>query len=385
MGNATIRRRYVMTTSADKRVPEAYPAYQPIDPVVNVANKQRILAIMQQIVAAPLSELNNAIRAGYHDNASVNISHPINELRDLDALNTQFWQPLRDAFPDVERRVDIVAGGTYRDAEWVGCFGHYVGTFTHDWFGIPATGGVVAVRYNEGHRLQDGKIAESYIFVDFLDLMRQVGYWPIAPSLGREILWLPPMTHDGVVLTQQDNAVSQRTFDRIMHMWHGLDIHEGQLLRPEVMDMIEAEDARHFHPNFMWYGAAGIGTTRGIQGFDNYHGHPFVNAFPDRGGRDVPHFMLIADGRYAITGGWGYLQATHTGTGFLGMPPTGRHVVMRVMDFYRCDDETIRENWVPIDIPHLLMQMGVDIFGRMRHQFRQNNKVSIRSWLLQSS
>lgn len=373
-----------MTSPADERVHETYAPYQPIDPTANVANKHRLIAVMQQIIDAPLSELNNAIRAGYHDDASINVSHPINELRDLDALGTHFWQPLRRAFPDVERRFEIVAGGRYLDADWIGCFGHYVGTFANDWLGIPATGGVVAVRYNEGHRLQDGKIAASYIFIDFLDLMRQVGYWPIAPSLGREILWLPPMTHDGVVLTPRDNAHSQRTFDRIMRMWHGLDIRAGQSLSHEMMDVIEAEDARHFHPNFMWYGAAGIGTTRGIQGFDDYHGHPFVNAFPDRGGRDIPHFMLIADGQYAVTGGWGYLQATHTGNDFLGVPATGKHVAMRVMDFYRCDDETICENWVPIDIPHLLLQMGVDIFGRMRHQFRQKDKLSIRSWLLRS-
>ena len=56
---------------------------------------------------------------------------------------------------------------------------------------------------------------------------------------------------------------------------------------------------------------------------------------------------------------------------------------MRVMDFYRCDDETIIENWIPIDVPHLLLQMGVDVFGRMRHQFRQHAARSAQAigWL----
>lgn len=57
---------------------------------------------------------------------------------------------------------------------------------------------------------------------------------------------------------------------------------------------------------------------------------------------------------------------------------------MRVMDFYRCelaeegeiDRDSIRENWVPIDIPHLLYQLGVDIFGRLRHQYRQSRPIS---------
>ena len=361
-----------------------YPAYQPINQAANIANKERIVAIMQQVLGAPEAELNDAIRAGYHTDASINISHPINELSNLDALGEQFWKPLRHALPELERRYDILAGGIYRDSPMVGCFGHYVGTFQNDWLGIPAAGGVVAVRYAEGHELRDGKIARSYVFVDFLDLMRQVGYWPIAPSLGREMLWLSPMTHNGVIMTAQDSAVSQRTMERILRMWHGLDIYEGQPLTRDLMDRIEMEDAKHFHPNFMWYGPAGIGTTRGIKGFDDYHGHPFVNAFPDRGDGEIAHFIMISDGFYAVTGGWDNLQATHTGNDFLGVPATGKQVAMRVMDFYRCDDETICENWVPIDIPHLLWQMGVDIFGRMRHQARQNERLSVRSWLLRS-
>jgi predicted ester cyclase len=107
-------------------------------------------------------------------------------------------------------------------------------------------------------------------------------------------------------------------------------------------------------------------------GFEDYHQVPFLVAFPDRGGSDTGHFIRIGDGNYAVTGGWGYLQATHTGNNFLGVAATGKRVAMRVMDFYRCDDETIVENWIPFDIPHLLLQMGVDIFGRMRHQFSRN-------------
>lgn len=373
-----------MSTEANIPPQETYPPYQPVDQRENVANKQRVVDIMHHLHDTPLPQLGEALQAGYHADASINISHPINRVSSLDELGAQFWQPLRTALPDSERRHHVVAGGLYRGSHWVGCLGQYVGTFANDWLGIPATQGVVVVRYAEGHELRDGKIASSYIFVDWLDLMRQAGYWPIAPSLGREMEWLAPMTHDGVLLAPQDNAVSQRTMERILRMWTGLDIRGGRDLTPEVMDLIEQEDGRHFHPNFLWYGPAGIGTTRGVKGFDEYHGHPFLNAFPDRGGRDTPHFMMIGDGNYAVTGGWGYLQATHSGHEFLGLPATGKHVKMRVMDFYRCDEQTICENWVPIDIPHLLMQMGVDIFGRMRHQFRQNNRLGLRSWLLQS-
>jgi len=54
----------------------------------------------------------------------------------------------------------------------------------------------------------------------------------------------------------------------------------------------------------------------------------------------------------------------HVGPDFLGSGPTGKEVTMRVMDFY-----LHRENWVPIDIIELLLQMGVDVFSRMRSHF----------------
>jgi predicted ester cyclase len=53
----------------------------------------------------------------------------------------------------------------------------------------------------------------------------------------------------------------------------------------------------------------------------------------------------------------------------MGLPPTGRDVTMRVMDFYLHHEELIRENWVPIDLIDLLLQMGVDVFARMQGFF----------------
>lgn len=354
--------------------------YTPVDQAQNAASKQRLRAIMQAMVNAPLAELDEAIRNGYQADAHVNVTHPINQLAGLAAISEQVWKPLRAAIPDVERRDDIIAGGRYRDTTWIGCIGHYVGTFAHDWLGIPATRGVVAVRYAEGHELRDGKIAASYLFIDFLDLMRQAGFNPIAPSLGREMHWLPPATHDGLLLTPQDNTISQRTIEMVLRMHAALGYYNGQPPTRAVLDQMEM--VKHWHPQFMWYGPAGIGTTRGLAGFEDYHQIPFLVAFPNRRGSDIGHFIRIGDGYYGVTGGWGYLQATHTGGDFLGMPPTGKHINMRVMDFYRCDDQTIIENWVPMDIPHLLLQMGVDVFGRMRHQFRQHQPTSASDWLV---
>lgn len=353
--------------------------YTPVEQAENIANKQRIITLMDDLTTASRDDLNDVIHDSYHPDASVNVSHPINELSGLDRVREQLWEPLRRALPDAERRNDVVVGGRYRDTNWIGCVGNIVGTFEQDWLGIPASRGVVAVRYGEGHELREGKIATSYLFIDFLHLMQQVGFYAIVPGPGSKMRWLPPMTHDGVVLTPQNEAVSQQTIEKVLAMHAALGKYSGQPPTRAVLD--EMEMVKHWHPNFMWYGPAGIGTTRGLRGFEDYHQIPFLVAFPDRGGSDQGHFIRVGDGYYAATGGWGYLQGTHTGDNFLGMPATGKRIKMRVMDFYRCDDETIVENWVPIDIPHILMQMGVDVFGRMRHQFRQHQPISMSQWL----
>ena len=357
--------------------------YSPVDQTENIANKRRIMSIMGALAEAPNDQLTQAARAGYAADVALNVTHPINELRGIEAGLEQLWRPLRRALPDMERRENFVAGGRYRDGDWIACMGHYLGNFAHDLLGIPATRGVVHLRFCEGHELRAGKIVTSYLFLDFLDLMRQAGYWPLAPSLGREMRWLPPRTLDGVILKPQDEARSRRTIETILKMHQALGYYSGEPPTRDVLD--EMEQAKHWHKDFMWYGPAGIGTTRGLKGFEDYHQIPFLVAFPDRGGSAQGHFIRIGDGYYAVTGGWGYLQATHRGGELFGAPPTGKRVKMRVMDFYRCDDKTIVENWIPIDVPHLLLQMGVDVFGRMRHQFRQQGAISASDWLVKGN
>jgi hypothetical protein len=39
---------------------------------------------------------------------------------------------------------------------------------------------------------------------------------------------------------------------------------------------------------------------------------------------------------------------------------------MRVMDFYAADQGLIRENWVPIDLINVLLQMDIVVLARVR-------------------
>ena len=51
---------------------------------------------------------------------------------------------------------------------------------------------------------------------------------------------------------------------------------------------------------------------------------------------------------------------------WLGYDSIGNTVIIRVMDFYLRDGGLIRENWVPIDILHILKQIEVNVLNIIR-------------------
>jgi predicted ester cyclase len=224
------------------------------------------------------------------------------------------------------------------------------------------------LRYGEVHRVVDGKIAQSTVLVDVMDAIRQAGFWPIAPSTGAEGMWPGPITADGIVLSEPDPAISAANFEQMRQMQNLL----GQAGDIQTMGrdaFLIPSQIWGWHPKMMWYGPSGIGTTRGIQGFVDYHRMPFRQAFQNIVGGQ--HYIRIADGAYTATGGWPSVVCEHLGGDVFGMGPTGRPIRMRVMDFYLHHEGLIRENWVPIDVIHVLLQMGVDVFARMQPMFRR--------------
>ena len=117
---------------------------------------------------------------------------------------------------------------------------------------------------------------------------------------------------------------------------------------------------RFWHPDMMWYGPCGIGSTRGVGGFQRHHQAPFLHAFPDRRGNG--HRARLAEGPFVASTGWPSVVATHAGD-YLGVAATGQRIGMRVMDWWRHDGRLLTENWVLIDLPHLMLQMGVDLLA----------------------
>lgn len=289
--------------------------------------------------------------------APFRLAFPFETLDGPDAFLNEAIAPLAEAWPDLERRDFIVMSGSDGASDWVGCGGHYMGTFMRPWLDIPPTGHVAHMRFHEFYRIADGKIVEMQALWDIPEVMMQARAWPMSPSLGREWCIPGPAREDGLYHEGDGAAAKDLIVDMLNHMKRHPK--EGG---PEVMEM-----ARFWHPKMMWYGPSGIGTGRGIRGFRNWHQIPFLNGMPDRGqylNEITLHFF--GEGNYAAVTGWPNMAQTLTHDGFLGIAPSGKKITMRSLDFWRVENGLIRENWVMVDLLNVYDQLGVDVLGRMR-------------------
>ena len=306
------------------------------------------------------------LRAAFHavcaPDAVFRLAFPFETMEGVDAYLDRTYGPLLRAVPDLERRDHIVMAGPDGDgADWVGCGGYYTGTFVKPWLDIPPTGHVVHMRFHEFYRFAEGRVVEMQALWDIPEVMMQAGAWPMQPSLGREWHVPGPATCDGLVPGPYDAARGAATCAHIVEMLEYLKRHPSQG-GPEVMEM-----ERFWHPRMMWYGPSGIGTGRGIEGFRKWHQIPFLNGMPDRGQYvDEITYHFFGDGNYAAVTGWPDMYQTITHDGWLGIPPVGRKIEMRSLDFWRVENGLIRENWVMVDLLQMYDQIGVDVLGRMR-------------------
>ncbi|MGC6497895.1 MAG: ester cyclase [Candidatus Puniceispirillaceae bacterium] len=297
------------------------------------------------------------------------LAHPFGDMTGPQAFYDGALAPLKAAWPDVERRDWLVmAGSDDAGIDWVGCGGHFIGTFTAPFLDIPPTGHLAHMRFHEFYRFEDGTVTEYQALWDIPEVMMQAGAWPMVPSLGREFCIPGPASGDGLIRAARDEDRSEASRQLIIDMLEHMKRHPSQG-GAEVMEM-----PRFWHPRMNWYGPAGIGTGRGIAGFRNWHQIPFLNGMPDRGSKiDEITYHFFGDNDYAAVTGWPDMIQTISHDGWLGIPPVGKEITMRSLDFWRLEGGLIRENWVMVDLLHMYDQIGVDVFARLREFNKARN------------
>jgi predicted ester cyclase len=304
-----------------------------------------------------LAEGPDAIASLLARNTVWHVAHPVGELHGAEAVSEHVLRPLHAALPGLTRRDELVLGNRSRVSagEWVATLGHYVGNFTAPLWGVPPSGKLAFLRCGEFYRLDaDGRIAEAFILPDLLDLLRQAGCRPVPFDLGTEMLFPGPASHDGVYPAGRDR--SDRSAALVEAMLTDLRDYDRQTFQSAG----QTGSGGYWHRDMLWFGPGGVGANFTYPGFDRDHRVPFLTAFPDRVGGN--HFARFGDGDYVCSGGWPSMTMTHRGP-YLGVPATNRALTLRVMDFWRLEDSTIRENWVLLDLLDLLLQMGVDVLA----------------------
>ena len=336
-----------------------------ISPEENFKNKLEVRGYLKQIFKNGISKIDESLENAFSNNIKVNCFYPLNEFSGLGEFKEKFWKPLFNSFPDIERREQIVIGGTFRDKIQVGSISILSGSFKKSWLGISPHNKMINLKCCEIHELKNNKIIESHILIDLLDLMLQCGQYPLNKSRGAEGNWLHPINRDGVNFFEKNFEISQASLEQSLVMQRSLNI------KPELESKTDDElreklknhpQSDYWHDKMIWYGPSGIGTARSLEGFINNHQMPFRKTFKDRNYWKLGHYCELGDGKFSLTAGWNSIQAVYGSDHWLGYKSNNQNVTMRVMDFYHHDEGKIRENWVPIDIIHILKQIDIDVF-----------------------
>jgi predicted ester cyclase len=128
-------------------------------------------------------------------------------------------------------------------------------------------------------------------------------------------------------------------------------------MNKNVLGLMEA----YWKKNMVWEGPAGIGTMHGVDEFEYDYRQAFIHAFPDKHATD---HVRISEGDWVAAAG---IQDTTFAESWLGIPPTGKKIRMRYMDFWHIEtdpesgERKLAENLVLIDILGVLEQAGYDV------------------------
>ncbi len=301
-------------------------------------------------------DAQKAVENFFHPDAQINITYPFQAVSGGSQFHKSFVSSLIYSFEHLWRSDYIAFGGEFEDGEWVTCTGYYHGRFSNSWLGIQPSEELAQLRFGEFHRMQQGRAVESYIFLDIPELMIACGQWPIQDSPGRTRGFTGhlagPLAGDGLQWHDNDRQRSESSYLMVTEMLRSLAT-EDESWRP------------YWHEDMLWYGPAAFGSFVGLENFASFQ-VPFEQTFSEWiggsvKGSETKHFTRFADGDYICSGGWPSLNAVQAKT-FLGQPSSGKRLYMRVCDWWRREGDLLVENWVIVDIPHVLSQLGYELF-----------------------
>ena len=240
---------------------------------------------------------------------------------------------VRTGFPDGVYTIDW----TLADGDKVVIRNTFRGTQQGEFAGVPASGNTVAIGAFHVHRVECGKIAETWNAGDALGLFYQMGALALNATTAPDEEVPPsnpPKMAECITTTTEENAAAARR-------WYDEALNGRQL---DVLDKILWPNAVHHAGLFP--DALGTEAVKGSLA-------PLSAAFPD-----VQFTVddVLAEGDRVLVRWTG--KGTHTGTPFLGVATSGKPVEWSGMNAFRFQCGRIIEGWSEANGLALLRQIG---------------------------
>jgi steroid delta-isomerase-like uncharacterized protein len=128
------------------------------------------LAVVKRMEDA-LAAGSNDMAAHFHEDFLWRGNRGCGTKRGIGEFRRNWQLPFREAFADrVYKTEKFIA-----DGEWAACFGYIEATHSGTFMGVPATGRRVRIPYMDFWRVEDGRIADNPVHVDFPEVLHQLG------------------------------------------------------------------------------------------------------------------------------------------------------------------------------------------------------------------
>ena len=279
--------------------------------VINCLNfqneKKIVLDFYNSVQKCRTDEIPEILSLHYSENIIWRGFHPFNEIQGIMRLYTDFWQPLKKSFSNLQRRMDIFFAGSNslssnRDV-WVVSMGHLMGLFDSPWIGIKHTNKIVMLRYCEFNKIVKGKITEVAMFFDIPHLMIQAGLKPFPLETGISLVQPGPISHNGLLFEEQNLIDTKNTSELIEQMINDVKIWNNF----DKISLIK-ELRKNWKDDMIWWGPTGIGSSFTIERYVEQHALPFRNNFINR--KFNGHICRLSEGMFGGFFGWPNLTLT---------------------------------------------------------------------------
>lgn len=133
-------------------------------------NKELALAAFEAVAAGDMDALDSLIAVDYVRHCEATPDVEVNSLEDFKA----YLLSDRESFPDPDLTVIHLIAEDNLVAFWATYGGIQEGPMGP----FPATGNAMEIRFAGFHRIEDGKIVETWVTWDNLAALEQLGLWP---------------------------------------------------------------------------------------------------------------------------------------------------------------------------------------------------------------